>query len=113
MKSLIISFFAAFFILLSCKKEEIKPFRNFDNDSFEGSSRSALTFPSSSSKVDFVKDLIFNETNNGSDCNTQETTNTGTVSTGDLNTGGTDTDSGGVITDPNNEPDASKRKGKK
>lgn len=99
--------------VFSCQKEDIKP--NCNGDAFDDANRSAMMIESGSFKNEFVNDRIVTGADNSTTGDEGVGTGSGTISTGDIiNTGGTgNTDTGGGITDPNNEPDASKRKGKK
>lgn len=96
--------------VFSCQKEDIKPNRSRQcgEDTFDESNRTELFVQSSSDKNEWIKDRIkAGLDKDGLD----DDENSGTISSGTTTTGETDT--GGGITDPNNEPDASKRKGKK
>lgn len=118
MKSIKYIIVAGLLGVFSCQKEDIKPNRagHCNGEAFDDANRSALILESSSLENKFVVgDRIATGADNASTGDGGVSTGSGTISTGDvINTGGIgNTDTGGGITDPNNEPDASKRKGKK
>jgi hypothetical protein len=114
MKSLKYSIIACLFVLFSCQKEDIRPNNtNKCSDHTYNNTEVNGMFQNSKNNQERSIDKIFSSTSG--EIIIVPVDGNSSISSGSTNTSeGTDSkDGSGGITDPNNEPDASKRKGKK